>query len=490
MPIGVMMVDDEAVARNYVAQMRLWRRGDFELRALARSAPEALERLAQGDIDILLLDVFMPEMDGVELSRRVARQFPAVGMVAISNYDQYDYVREILKNGAQDYLLKTRLDEASLLQVLENVRTRTHALSRDALRERAAAWLQGQGQPPFPIDGSRLGVVLFTQGAMGSSSVLYRELMAEGLLRLLEGGGLAGEDLLSVWVPPSHILLFVRFYDQASLAAMQARLHTLCHEGVLRVEKVYPLRLWGEICPPMIDNQAMFSYLSHRFARREEEAAPQRRITLTIAQQKQLLHAMEEKNIPATLSQIQDILQTAQQAPQTYPLIVKEVVDVLAQAAAEYSVSLPSEISERVYQWLGERTPQEQLGDLSTAVRTMLQKALLTERGQYSPAVSDAMLYLRERYGQPIGLAETAQAVGCNSSYLSRAFHHETGMTLTEFLTQVRIGEARKLLLVDIPLKEIATRVGFAHYNYFLRVFKQETGQTPKQFVHQNRQQR
>ena len=89
---------------------------------------------------------------------------------------------------------------------------------------------------------------------------------------------------------------------------------------------------------------------------------------------------------------------------------------------------------------------------------------------------------MRTSLNKPIGLAEVAAHIEASSSYLSRAFHRECGVTLTEYLTRLRVDECKKLLAQDLSLKAIARQTGFAQYTYFLKVFKQATGMTPKQY--------
>lgn len=486
----VLLVDDEAVTRQYIAQLRLWQQGEFALSGAARTGEEALERLAVGDIDILLMDVYMPGMNGVALSQQVAERFPQVSMVAVSNYDNYDYVREIMKNGAEDYLLKARLDENELAAVLRRARDRTGILPKQALRQKLAQWMRDEGTYPFPTDGSRLGAIVFAAARQEAASLSQEEIVVEGILRLLESMSSAEEDCVAIYLQDAHVVLFIRFYGTVSLAAIQARLDGLCREAAAAVQQVYHVVLSTGACMPMLDNKMLRSFILHRL-QGEQEAATPRRASLTIAQQKQLLHLMEDRNIPATAALLREILLEAQrEGTQAYIILYKELVDILAHAAAEYDITMPEHLQGlRLYRWMRINTAETQTEELVTAAKHVLHQALLHENTQYSPLVRDAMLHLRERFAQPIGLKEIAGALGCNASYLSRVFHQETGMTLIEHLTQVRIAEAKRLLTRK-PLKQIAELVGFSQYTYFLKVFKQETGMTPKQYIRRQQAQK
>ena len=78
----------------------------------------ALAMIEQSPPHIAIIDVNMPEMNGVELNRAIQERFPFIQTIMLSGYDDYDYVRECLKNGSIDYLLKHRLDGAALVALL------------------------------------------------------------------------------------------------------------------------------------------------------------------------------------------------------------------------------------------------------------------------------------------------------------------------------------------------------------------------------------
>ena len=130
MKYSVVLVDDEMVARAYIGGMRLWSEGEFVLVAQARNGEEALRYLEERHADILLMDVSMPGMNGVELSGAVRSRFPGVIQIALSNFDDYDYVRPIMRNGAYDYVLKDRLTEEGLKGILQSCVQRAGAHGR------------------------------------------------------------------------------------------------------------------------------------------------------------------------------------------------------------------------------------------------------------------------------------------------------------------------------------------------------------------------
>jgi len=94
-----------------------------------------------------------------------------------------------------------------------------------------------------------------------------------------------------------------------------------------------------------------------------------------------------------------------------------------------------------------------------------------------------AMAYVHEHYAESITRDELAASLGVSGDHLTRFFHEETGLTLTGYLRRVRIRRAKELLAEgEKSVTEVALAVGFSDSNYFARLFRQETGQSPRDY--------
>jgi AraC-like DNA-binding protein len=108
----------------------------------------------------------------------------------------------------------------------------------------------------------------------------------------------------------------------------------------------------------------------------------------------------------------------------------------------------------------------------------LVQRPKLSSEGQR--LTRKAMAYIHEHYAEPIGREDAAQYVGVSEGYLSRCFTQETGLSLIHYLTRYRLQQAKRLLSSgDLPVTEIALKVGFSDGNYFSRAFRKETGESP-----------
>jgi len=102
--VRVLVVDDNAGFRESL--LALLDAGDLEVIGEAGSGPEALEILSKAEPDVVLMDVRMPGMDGIETTRRLKEAHPALGVVALSGHEDQDIVRDMLVAGASGYVLK------------------------------------------------------------------------------------------------------------------------------------------------------------------------------------------------------------------------------------------------------------------------------------------------------------------------------------------------------------------------------------------------
>ena len=117
----VLIADDDFLVRTYLKQMISWEEQGFYIIGDAKNGREALEILQRDGADILIADVSMPIMDGIELTRQVKKFSPSTHILILSCHDDFVYVKEAMKLGIDDYLLKNDLSEETLLDALNKI---------------------------------------------------------------------------------------------------------------------------------------------------------------------------------------------------------------------------------------------------------------------------------------------------------------------------------------------------------------------------------
>ena len=490
MGLSVLIVDDEKVFRSYIDSMEFWKKGRFLLAGQAQSADEAMAFLGKKEVDVVILDVSMPGKNGVVLSGMIAGKYPRISMVAVSSFDDYDYVRQILKNGAHDYILKSRLTEESLFRTLENIEARLARVSpwelKRELRRQAADWLLADGENPFTSDNARKGVVLAQATGLSNYPEVERANVTEGICRIFEDGTEEKMDVLAIDVRGGRLLILYRFYDEISEAGIREKTENSRIGGSDSVRRIYGVSVSMQVCPPFFSDNALRSFVLHKLEEDREEAdyaaLP---LAMTIGQQNRLLSAIDQKDAELAEKLVREIYAGIADREQASCLMVtRELLELLERISVEYEISLdfvPKNV--QLFEYSKGKSRETLAASVSGLYRNVLREIAQNSQDSYSALVNSAIRYMKEHCHEPIGLSDTAAGVGANSSYLSRLFHEETGKTFTEYLNGIRVEYAIGLLRENLPLKDVVSRCGFKNYGYFLKIFKDYTGKTPKEYL-------
>ena len=165
---------------------------------------------------------------------------------------------------------------------------------------------------------------------------------------------------------------------------------------------------------------------------------------------------------------------------------VLELVVVLSRAAVEGGAQLDKMLSlnyELVTGILGDMTFDELCMKLKDTLDTMLDNVYVTRNVKNAETLSQVLRYIRENYSQPITLDEVARSVFLSPFYFSHMFMDELGITFMEYMTRVRMEEAKKLLgNKSLSMQSIAESVGYDDASYFSKVFKKNVGATPNKY--------
>lgn len=153
----VLLVDDHAILRRGV-RMMIEREADMEVVGEARTGKEAVEGARQHSPDVVVMDLSMPEMNGIEATRRIVDELEGVRVICLSMHRDGVYVREILKAGAKGYLLKDS-EEDDLLRAIRAVR-RGEAYLSPAVSEAVLADYRKHVSNPVDLLTSREREVL------------------------------------------------------------------------------------------------------------------------------------------------------------------------------------------------------------------------------------------------------------------------------------------------------------------------------------------
>jgi two-component system response regulator DesR len=171
--IAVMLVEDQAMVRGALAAL-LEIEDDLDVVAQAADGREALQRLGQGGIDVVVTDIEMPAMNGLELSAAIRRAHPGVKVVVLTTFARAGYFRRAMEGGAAGYLLK----DAPATALADAIR-RIHAGQRVVDPELAAeAWAE-----PDPLTHRERQVLRLVEHGRPTAEIAQELSLSEGTVR-------------------------------------------------------------------------------------------------------------------------------------------------------------------------------------------------------------------------------------------------------------------------------------------------------------------
>ncbi|HEY5465540.1 MAG TPA: response regulator [Clostridia bacterium] len=138
--IRTVIVDDEVLATVGLKAMIDWPAHGFEIVGEGDNGENGLEVIRRTRPDMVITDIMMPRVDGLEMMRRVLEEFPGVRFVVLSGYNEFSLVKKALQQGARDYILKLTLRPETLLETLDTLR-------RDILAARPGGGNPADGAP-------------------------------------------------------------------------------------------------------------------------------------------------------------------------------------------------------------------------------------------------------------------------------------------------------------------------------------------------------
>ncbi len=134
--LDVMLVDDESIVRNDIKELIEWESLDYKIAAEAESGPEALRVLERQKIDIMIVDIQMPGMTGLELAARILSEGKRIKFIFLTSYDDFEFARASMRMGVRSYILKHEVDGPVLLNELEYLRDELQRAEQETSFER------------------------------------------------------------------------------------------------------------------------------------------------------------------------------------------------------------------------------------------------------------------------------------------------------------------------------------------------------------------
>lgn len=478
----VLIVDDERLIREGLRGLIDWEAQGFRVEAVASDGVEALEILAQNPADLVVADIRMPRMDGLEFLETLRAQGSEVRFLVLSGYAEFEYAQRASALRIDGYLLKP-VDETELLKRLAEVRRQL-----DTLRFSALTLVHGVDRVPEAYAWGKWQVVLVAPLAASGQTLSLDPETDRRLRKHCQDKGW-GEVFTQ---PPLVGLLLKQVYPGGrNLDRLAKELTTVFGTSV-------PLfaAAAGDVAtePSVVEasHRQAWTLLQRRFFSPPGTIAWAIPTTGTAPPAKPDLEALSEKLALALeaghSSAVKSVLKSSGTAlaaagPEE---AVKEGFSRIVSGAVERYLgheARSSNLRARTTSWIGDLWRQPFLVTLEDFLAGQLEALMAKERGPDTAGLAQKMIDLIEaRYSENLKLEALADIFHYNSAYLGKLFRSKTGEYFNTYLDRVRVRHAQDLLKEGLKVYQVAEMVGYKYVDYFHAKFKKYTGVSPSQF--------
>ena len=136
----VVFIDDETLVKMGLRSMLNWEDEGFQIEGDASTGSEGLSLITETNPDLVITDIIMPDMNGIEMMQKVKENHLDPIFVVLSSYDQFELVKKAMKLGAKDYLLKLKLNREILLDMLETVKQELKNKGKTDWKNEPSVW--------------------------------------------------------------------------------------------------------------------------------------------------------------------------------------------------------------------------------------------------------------------------------------------------------------------------------------------------------------
>jgi len=510
--ISILVADDEHLVRKGIRHL-LADQHDYRIVADASNGKEALEKAQELKPNIIILDVKMPVMNGLETLKQLNQFSPDSKTIILSGHSDFTFAQQALKFGANDYLLKpTNLEElmaalakvkADILQDQDAETNLSHGMSAITeqffialLRNELQAAEIAEKLQSLKVEENAASILLVSfddryRLRSEKTSEEYRSLcikLKRGIKTLLDSEFQRPIPLLHLAYGECVIVYFSSLKTEATVLAQMilekvrtecpftvavgsARSMVLLSESYIDArEKIKTRLLFGG---NRVSAEALRSSTEQPQYPEDIEKMITKAIRFGDCEQVQ---SAVEKMFNAVASHLT--------SPEAWTHLSYHLLELAYSVLTDLEVFSNKRISffEKSGQIPNLSSAEDiryfvtqNLVDIATLIRSM--------NSGPSIAIRKAISYINENYADRIALQDVAHYTCLSPNYLSQLFKQETGKSFLEYLTHCRVEAAKKLLIQsNLTISEIAYKLGYDMPSYFSEVFKKHEGLTPSQY--------
>lgn len=514
----VIIVDDEKIVRIAMQNIIDWESHGFKIVALAKDGEEALKMFKVLGADLVITDLKMKGISGIELIEKLRKNNFLGKTIVLSNHGEYELVREAMKNGADDYLIKVTLKANELEEIIDKFR---ESLSEAIIEKDKNNKLEIEFNKTKKIAevsmikeylkdeisyeelceeflckeklekdlSGFVGVCIY----IDNYKSVYKERIKDKGKLIITIENIIKEEVRGVYFIPinSHKYIFLCKIDFKFLKSKVINIQNLIEfylnikcsfvlfnniDGLIILKEKF--KIAEEILSFKFYGERNFIKIAEEFTGFGDSSKLKKEVNDLI------LENIELGDVYANRDLIEEFARRSSKLQVNPSILIKDISFMCELIENhEYVFEDLNIIRELKNKLLKSESIDELIKNSSELILFLNERYIKNKEISYKKEVNEIINFVEKNIDKRITLVMVSKAVNLNESYLSRIFKNETGKNLMYFINEAKMKRAKELLKKsDILVKEVASSVGITDQFYFNRVFKKFYGVSPSKY--------
>lgn len=500
----IMIVDDEMSIREYMPLAIPFEENGFSVCATATNGKEALDKLSEAQPDLILLDVCMPILDGLGFLEELrGSRYKDTKVIMLSGFSDFEYAKKAMRYGVKAYLTKP-IDEEEVFPLLKEIQEELLVTTKEKYMEIIRDDANLFKRLYNCNLGDRLNLkhyllvhcVVLSMNSNADNQhpynviqhVLYKEL-EEYEYCLVQSRGSMVTYLLSEKVIArfrelslfaKHVLYNLKNSQVECVLLLDSKVFQE-HGATFRSD--YSNHLYQMLTEVFYGQRGFLCYNSVYYNKNLEKLHIEDQFLDNL---KRNLYELNKDIIVNEFNKLTDeilklhlALECMQEINYRIYYLIIDIMASINNLKCEEPILQPPEWRDYPFFISFDKWKHMQLSQIMEAYKFIERSRLMSNMGVCSEVVE----YVHRHYREQITLKEVADLFYINPAYLGRAFQKATGISFKQYINELRITEAKRLLSqTDKLIYEIAEQVGYSESKYFIAKFISEVGMSPSNY--------
>jgi len=521
---NLIIVDDEKRVRKALKMSINWDKYNIKVIGEAEDGDLALELIKKHQVDIIITDIYMARMDGLNLIKEAQKTIPNVKSVILSGYDNFDYVQKAIRNKAFDYLLKPiqfdKLEEIidKLVKKIQTEREKQNNYEiyqkqleqfKPVIKERYLDYLLANrlSYSKMKEENDYLNLNLNDQNFVVMSVEFKCKIKAIERLGIKET---YKNELLKEYKKeiidnyPDKYIIILNYSENKNESTIYKKLLQTARQIINYTQNIFNRKITigiGNLYknPNQISNsfkeanealEYQLLYGSEKvYLFKDINPQHNRELNYPFRIEEEIISFIRLGDHSNLNEKINKFFAFHNNLEQKSPGQIKrsclQLIYSLSKKAVEWNTYLEiSKLEGIIHNCYNIDELKKHIAEFTSQILINIQNKQKKEKDHYIKSVCK---YINNNYNHDLSLDDIADYVYLSPNYLANVFKERMGQTIISYLTETRMKKAKELLLnSQLKVYEISKKVGYNSSNYFSQVFKKHTGNSPLEYRQNN----